>query len=361
MFGISNAKLITKEPYKIQVTQHSQFWTVSDFERSWQPSYCHLFSGAFEGWSRAVEWAHRQFGLGFSQAISIDHDEDVMKVWSLRNNAPVLRPPFQLGVANYEPLVGIAANIREHTWVNKCQCLSNFWVTMSPPCISWSMGGKSAGLEHDAGMAFVFAIDKIKQLRPVGVTGECADATPKHPHCKILKALMSFAGYKLVWDSVETLHHLSPMMRNRWLFVWIRNDIPVTSVPRTILLKEQTVKSWNDEMYSIFLPDQISHQMKLSGELLDVYGDASLLPKSKRSKLAPLSKRDDILRARCHDAQMPLPTLCASYSAQHLLSEDHLRSNGIFAVLQQTGGSYIISLIRLGFVPSSGFLNPRLL
>ena len=340
MFGISNAKLITKEPYKIQVTQQSQFWTVSDFERSWQPSYCHFFSGAFEGWSRAIEWAHHQFGLGFSQAISIDQDEDVMKVWSLRNNAPVLRPPFQLSAHIFEPLVGIAANIREHTWVNKCRFLSNFWVTMSPPCISWSMGGRATGLEHDAGMAFVFAIDKIKQLRPMGVAGECADATPKHPHCKFLKALMNFAGYRLVWDSVETLHHLSPMMRNRWLFVWIRNDISVTSVPRTILLKEQTVKSWNDEMYSFFLPDQISHQMKLSGDLLDVYGDVAFLPRAKRSKLTPISSKEDVLRARCHDTHTPLPTLCASYSAQHLLSKDHLRSKGIFAVLQQTGGSY---------------------
>ena len=339
-FGVSNARVISLEPLTIRLLRESQFWTVSDFEKSWQPSFCHLFAGAFEGWSRAIEWVHHFFGYGYFQSMAIDHDEDVMRVWSVRNNFPFQRPPFQIGNGTQEKIVGILANVREHTWVNKCLALSNFWITLSPPCISWSLGGRAAGLEHDAGIAFAFAIEKIQLIRPVGVVGECADATPKHPHCKILKALLSFAGYRLIWDSVQTLHHVSPMMRNRWLFVWIRNDISFDSVPRTVPLKERVPIAWNDEMYSFFIPDQISHQLKLSKRLLDIYGDSSLLPKVKRANLPPCPKPDDVLRARCPDSKSPLPTLCASYTTQHMLSESHIRAKGIFAFLMHSCGEF---------------------
>ena len=315
-------------------------WVVPEFISDWQPSYCHIFSGAFEGWSRAVEWMRYQFGIGYIQSISIDHDEDVMKIWSIRNNAGCERPPFKIGALDGNPITGILANVREHSWINKCLCLTNLWFTISPPCISWSLGGRSDGLQHDAGMSFIFAIDKIKKVRPVGITGECADVTPKHPHCKIVKALMTYAGYKLVWDSVEPLHLLSPMTRYRWLFVWVRNDVLCTNIPKSILLKEQPVTSWNDEMYRFFIPDQISHQMKLGRRLLEIYGDASLLPPVKRNSLQKNPTQGDILRARCPDPNQPLPTLCASYTSQHLLSESHLSAKGIFAFLGLTAGEY---------------------
>lgn len=333
IFGVNDAKLLSNNPFTIKLLEESQLWIVSDFERNWQSSYCHLFAGAFEGWNRAVEWLQHRFGIGFAQSFSVDNDDDVMTVWSMRNDAPVFKPPFKITGGKYDRIFGILANVREHTWINKCLIPSNFWFSMSPPCISWSTGGRSAGLEHDAGMAFIFAIDKIIKVRPIGIIGECADATPKHPHCKILRALMTFAGYHIIWESVEPLHLLSPMMRNRWLFVWIRNDISCSVAPKVNLLKGQTMTSWNDEMYRFFIPDQISHQMKLGNKLLGIYGDPSMLPVVKRNCLPANPCRDDVLRARCPDPNQPLPTLCASYSSQHLLSVNHLQNKGIFAIL----------------------------
>ena len=339
-FGVADAKLVSTEPLRLRLLEQSQIWIVPEFIKDWQPSFCHIFSGAFEGWSRSIEWMRHQFGIGCLQSISLDHDEDVMRIWSIRNNMPYEKPPFRVDGRKDEPITGVLANVREHSWINKCHCLTNLWFTISPPCISWSLGGRAAGLQHDAGMAFIFAIEKIQKVRPIGICGECADVTPKHPHCKILKALMTYAGYRMIWDSVEPLHFLSPMVRQRWLFVWIRNDVLCTDIPKTILLKEQPVTSWNDEMYRFFIPDQISHQMKLGNRLLDIYGDAALLPSSKRNNLPKNFMRDDILRARCPDPKLPLPTLCASYTSQHLLSENHLAAKGIFAFLGSSAGEF---------------------
>jgi len=66
---------------------------------------------------------------------------------------------------------------------------------------------------------------------------------------------------------------------------------------------------------------------------LGIYGDMSMLPAVKRSCLPANPCRDDVLRARCPDPNQPLPTLCASYSSQHLLSVNHLQNKGILAIL----------------------------
>lgn len=67
--------------------------------------------------------------------------------------------------------------------------------------------------------------------------------------------------------------------------------------------------------------------------MCSIYGDFTLLPKSKSHILKDHSK-NEVLKARCACKDQPLATLVASYSSQHLLPSSHLRNaGGIFAEL----------------------------
>ena len=68
--------------------------------------------------------------------------------------------------------------------------------------------------------------------------------------------------------------------------------------------------------------------------------DPGLLPPAKRMKLGQRAKTDAGLLSRVPNPAEPLATLCASYSAQRLLSADHVCQKGIFAFLKQTAEGF---------------------
>ena len=76
-------------------------------------------------------------------------------------------------------------------------------------------------------------------------------------------------------------------------------------------------------------------QLRLSPSELAIYSNPEFLPTNKRS--AEPRTPESTLKLRIADEKCPLPTLCASYSSQHQLNQDHIRHRGIFAVLVKDG------------------------
>ena len=318
--------------------EKSNFWFISEMVENFPINMIHCFSGAYGGWERASYWLHQQKFVHVQQTLAIDNDEEVMKVWQLRTEAVMCIPPIARSDFHGEKNVGILCGIESDGWLNVCRSQSNVFMTMSPPCQPWSMGGKAQGFESYNGLMFAHVIRKVKLTRPLAVCAECADQITAHIHFRIIKGAFSVIGYKLIWSNIMNTDGLG-MQRSRWLAVWIRNDVEATSVGRFKLLDVQQIR-WSNPLYSFQFPSQVEHQLKLSSNLMEIYGNIKLLPKSFHSGLGPHPNVTDVLRARCIGQQAVMPTLVASYSQQHHLDKSHLEAKGVFASLVEENGSF---------------------
>ena len=108
----------------------------------------------------------------------------------------------------------------------------------------------------------------------------------------------------------------------------------MTSLPR--LCRSRSVKC-----YQFALPKVWSDQTKLSDSEAAIYNDPSFLPSAKRQCTACAERNGfEGLQARAPSFREPLPTLCASYTAQHLLDRSYLMQKGTFAFPKESQGQY---------------------
>ena len=302
----------------------------------------HLFAGAFHGWSQALRWISKQnqpFEL--AREVSIDWDEDVMKIWSVKHGRTPKLPPFEpVTSCILEPQIGLCADVKDLQKLHWCGAKCNLIMTLSPPCVSWSRGGLQKGLASIEGWAFVDAIRDVAILQPPLVTAECADELYSHDHAAILRSLFSAIGYRKIWEQVVESHRLTGAHRTRWLCVWVRASVSSQGFPDSFRLSDAPRLSWADPAYSFRLPAVLSHQLKLSHSELSQYGDFMLLPAAKKQKLMPTSSAQDVLRARLVAVDEYWPTLCANYSQQHLLDARHVAAKGLFAALVDFGEGF---------------------
>ena len=293
----------------------------------------HWFSGGFMGWSRALAWLGRKEpDCLLSQQAFVDADVSVMQCWEQDTGRPVHHGaiPFD-GQWNPAPLIGICAKVADPSLSRLGVFQTNLLETLSPPCVSWSKGGKGQGLNNPNGFAFFEAIEHIAVTQPLLIAAECADETPKHPHFELLSMTMSLLGYKSVWQQIVPMHQLTHAFRSRWLAVWLRQDIPGKCIDANFVLRADKLVPWHAESNKLFVPQAVQCQLILDERLRQIYGDYEMLPPAKRIKY---SSQAQVFQLRLAQLTSPLPTLCANYTQQHYLDEKHLKAKGIFASIQ---------------------------
>ena len=309
-------------------------WNIPSYNSSlaWQVS--HLFAGAYEGWLRAMWWLQNAgMGYVFASHTSVDWSSDVMRTWSMNHRKDFLRCPLEVDFDSSDAYTGILADVNEITLVRATSHKSNLLMTLSPPCPSWSKGGKHSGLASDEGFCFLDAIDHVCKVRPVLALFECSDGLESHPHWRVISAAMQLAGYMRIWSQDVAIHQMTSNQRTRWLAVWCRQDVGghksaerlQCSIPRRI--------PWNDPKHLFELPSTLANSLKLSQAQLQIYGDRNLLPPAKKVRVIEGASLQQVLQQRVLQTGEYLPTLCASYTAQHLLQAEHAQNKGIFATL----------------------------
>ena len=317
---------------KITYDKNVIFCRWPQFQGSLPWNVIHWFSGGYMGWSRAISWlAKREPECAIGQQIFVDSDQKVMQCWSQDAGRQFVNAPI-CPHAKWDPapVTGVCGEVADLS-IARLACFQNNVIeTMSPPCISWSRGGKNCGLNSSAGFAFFEAI-QVALTQPVIVIAECADETPKHPHFCLLADSFRLLGYKSVWQQVVPTHFLTHMSRTRWLAVWIRHDIPGKCIDAVFELRPNQFTPWHAAGNKLFAPDQIHKQLVLDEHLRQIYGDPNLLPPAKRYRYTSPTQVFEIRQAQ---VTSPMPTLCASYTKQHCLSSEHVREKGIFASLQ---------------------------
>ena len=74
-----------------------------------------------------------------------------------------------------EAINGVVLPVGDFSWMNLCRVMVNLIFTLSPPCQTWSTGGRMYGFEHPNGFALAEGIEGIKRIRPLVVCFECSD------------------------------------------------------------------------------------------------------------------------------------------------------------------------------------------
>ena len=335
--GFSNGYIESVEPLRIRMSSDSKLWFISEHCPNMAFSACHLFAGAVCGWERALQWLQKQSLLCVDTTIAVDSDEMVMKVWELQHSFDGPFPKMHFGKIPFsnslEAINGVVLPVGDFSWMNLCRVMVNLIFTLSPPCQTWSTGGRMYGFEHPNGFALAEGIEGIKRIRPLVVCFECSDNILKHPQYELVKKLLMFCGYRQAWTSNTTLHNLARMFRTRWLAVWVRHDVSHFSFQSIESFGCVNSETWDHRKYDFTIPSQLEHQLKLGSSLCAIYGDLRLLPTNKRSGLGPSPTPESVLDARCLNKGEIMPTVVASYSRQHEIASDHVAERGIFAFL----------------------------
>ncbi len=338
--GITDAVVTSVEPAVLTLEQSSKLWFIPAFQPNFEWHSCNLFCGAFEGWTRAIDWCNNKKIASTRSSISIDCDQEVMRIWSLQNQAEYRVSSIPCDDNPTGLVLGFGLPVHEFSWANWCRFPVNVFFTVSPPCQSWSAAGTAAGLECDNGFAFIQSLQSIKIIRPIFAAYECSDAVAQHEHFKIITMFMRVAGYELIWSNISKYDSLAPMRRSRWLAVWIRLDVQAQAISVGSFPRNVHRFSWDHPRYRFVIPEPLFHQLILSRHLKEIYGNYDLLPHAKRAKLGSQKSLNEVLKARVLSPDEIMPTLCAMYSQQHVLCGLHLSKKGIFAPLLIHDGDF---------------------
>ena len=309
-------------------------WNISmlGLNVAWNAS--HLFSGAYEGWLRSMSWLQQaNVGQAFASHTSIDWCPEVMRTWAYNHNKEFWCGPVKESYNPTDVYNGILANISDPSILRASSNKSNLVMTLSPPCPSWSKGGKNSGLATEEGFLFLDAILHVARCRPILALFECSDGIEAHPHWRALSAGLQLAGYVKLWSQDVAIHQLTGNHRTRWLAVWARRDVKCQKSHEKMMCNLQRRLAWDDAQHLFDLPKALSADLTLQHELIEIYGDKNLLPPAKRTRVGETATSAQVLSSRVLQPGDYLPTLCASYTAQHLLQREHVEAKGIFATL----------------------------
>lgn len=160
-----------------------------------------------------------------------------------------------------------------------------------------------------------------------------SDGLEAHPHWRALSAALQLAGYRKIWSQDLAIHQLTGNHRTRWLSAWCRKDVGFQPSQERLLCAANRRLPWNDSKHLFALPQTLSDGLKLTPDQMVIYGNRDLLPPAKKVRVAEGADGHQVLVQRVAHSGEYLPTLCASYTGQHLLQREHIESKGIFATL----------------------------
>ena len=270
---------------QIKMQQDAYVIHFPEFEKDMAWDFTHLFAGAFAGWEQAAGFLQTsRCGFALGRQIAIDHDENVMQTWAYRKNRSFHRAPLKMKVWEVAADIGILADVSDLSFMRAVSAQVNSAFTMSPPCVSWSRGGKGQGLFCQNGWAFLEGLRSAIFCQACWILAECADELKKHPHFSHIQKLAELAGYTLVWDQVMPFHHMSDSFRTRWLAVWIRKDVESSRFGPVFRLQVHSKVSWTSSCYEFDLPHSMQEQLRLFQSEFEAYSDKELLPPAKRAR-----------------------------------------------------------------------------
>ena len=318
--------------------QTCDLWPLGVFHEATPPTFVHHFAGAFGGWSQVQRWlvAH---GLIHepNQTIMIECDYQTC-VQAQRTLGATMAFPDDINLPASKKVI-VQGDVADMRWARQIITGENMMHTASFPCQPFSRGGKKSGIECRDGQTIIRLAVVLRFMQPVAIALENVADFRCHSHASVIFRFLKWAGFGFAWQQTHDLQSLSSCNRARWLGVFIRQDLQSKVCMGTFHLHESNKTMWDAVSYRFDLPPKMIQQLILTPEMLECYGDKTLLPKSKQIKGQMTSQQ--VLQARCPQSEDNLGTLVASYMRQHELPFHHLAKHGIFAELMINGADQV--------------------
>ena len=182
---------VSKSKEQVSFCEDAVITFRADYDKCMPWNFMHTFAGAYGGWTHATDFICSTIdSFCISQEFEVDADEHVMQIWSARRGLTPYKCPISWTTKwPTARFVGIHGPVSDWSILNTVRVQANMGMTMSPPCQSWSRGGKHLGLSDPNGWSFVEAVELAIVLQPVCIVGECSDDIVEHPHFQLLETI----------------------------------------------------------------------------------------------------------------------------------------------------------------------------
>eukprot|EP00438_Fugacium_kawagutii_P009518 Skav209791 [mRNA] locus=scaffold1201:13767:18878:- [translate_table: standard] len=305
-------------------------------------SLVELFAGGFAGWKQATG-AMNKLQVPWDSTHAVELREEIAQLYcktvdihrAFKEDDEVLKGLFPLQMNSTLGNTMFCGDVRNPDWVKLVPWSNHVIAAVSAPCPPWSRSSAKDGLHHAEGRLSVSVAVAMKFLQPLAIAIENVDTMRDHRHFKCVRDMFEWAGYRLVWECVADLRKTAPISRKRWLAVFIRHEGEIRSVQMSDFL-EMPQPTLETHKILMKLPWEHEKDLTLTGDLLDVYSDVRYATRQMRTHFfreqGQLTSRD-VMKLRVKHGRSVLATFVASYTTQHRLPEQHLRSDGLFAEL----------------------------
>ncbi|CAK9075782.1 Reverse transcriptase domain-containing protein [Durusdinium trenchii] len=301
----------------------------------------------FEAFAGIGGWSEALSILGIQPAVLIDNDPVVIRSLHRKLNFPVMHPDEFLSKALHflidGPVIVFGSVGDEKIWValgirNAIGCFA------SPPCQPWSSAANRKGLSCEDGMIFQEMMQYAGRLSVSFLGAENVPGLRSHPDFDVLVRSADSAGLKLQCEGVYDCKKVNPVLRERWLGVFVGAHLKVA--PQ--VCESARKIHWNESGLSRMYPgptlaeSNAVHKHITAIELEQLIPDqAAMQILSKVEFLPTLTLRKSSLseaeafRTRVRSFQQPMVGVMAQYTRQHLLPETLLRERGLKTHLVQ--------------------------
>lgn len=301
-----------------------------------------FFSG-LGGWT----WASNV--MGCPPCVLVEKDHDVNVVCAATHQIPILSPKEFLEAALDGKLSKtqiVEADVNDDVlWMGLG--LMNVGVgCASPPCQPWSTTGFQAGLMVEDGAIFRQFLEKCAEGGFLAVSVENVPGFYKHKDYKAVVNVAESKGMKLVLGEVISARAVLPIVRDRWLGVFLHESIidhgrvdkaKAVCLLGSVLSKVQVNPNMSDlGVVEFFLDPGARTKLVPSQDAFVKYSDLRFLPKWMQEGMAQYTEHD-VLKRRTRTFDQPLTGAMACYGSQHDLPCSLIQHKGIHTCLVDDG------------------------
>eukprot|EP00435_Cladocopium_sp_Y103_P014540 s2444_g3.t1 len=295
---------------------------------------CEAFAGGYSGWTQAMRCLTRN-GFPFSHRLAIDNDPFAMEAFMKSHGfeASVGPERFDWGRNAIPENLFIYGDIMLHGWYHLFSNTAFDVMMLSPPCPPWSYASLQQGLLKEEGRLTLHGWGLAGLLKPKVVLMEMVNVMKDHCHWKLIRELILWFGYSLRFARNCNLAEVAPQHRERFIVIATLDEAELfPHLPATWpCTQRQTLESYLSIMN---LTEPWLSQCTLSSDLLAIYLDPALLPKSLDQRGMNLKRsKKDVEQYRIKHPHGQFGCVMSNYTYGHLLPDVALKHAGLFGTL----------------------------
>ena len=335
---VHNAEVMTMDPLVLKMCNDSLLipqFSEDPFIFHPKPIVLEQFAGGFGGWSFAQE-VLKPFVQTEPRRVAIETNLKYSVQFALNHHHTIVGdveslPPNFLHCHSKDVL--FIADVESHQWQQQIQWSSQAIWTLSSPCQSWSSAGYQTGLNSQNGRILIHSISQARIFKPTFLGIEQVSGFARHPHFGLVKRILRWANYVLVFERVLELSDVTAVRRQRWLALYVHADAQTTVQQMQPWPKIPMSPKDCDALHG--LDDLDVKDFQPSIQVATKYFANDFLPPSRKH-----STKAEVIAFRIPGLSEALPTFMKQYGNAHNLDDNLLRTKGLFGAFIKHGDTF---------------------